>query len=500
MRWAAGDSFRTQIAVIALASLSMAAVAVILVRDVLRSTEQTLVRGAQQQCVSAARELRRQFQERAVLLSSQDEMPTPSAPLPFEAEDLSLKGLSAAVLRSYEGVAGGFFLAPLKRVAGYVDPSDSGATGEPEAAAAELLDQLVELAKGAEGLQADELGQGQDVWVGAVEQVDPSGSLAWAVKRLAGVRDPVVERRRWWLTGLVLSALLGLGGLISISIRLRRGVDAVNLGLHRLESDFTYRLPAIGGDFGEIGQAINQMASRRQALEATLRQQDRLAALGKVVAGVAHEIRNPLNSIRLTLELLGRRVHKGVVRGDEVQGALAEVDRLDRILARLLAFGRPGLEDRRVQDVRPLIERAVKMVQEQSQRKNVPIELESGGEPLEADVDGLQVEQVLLNLLLNAVEASPGGRAVRVEAGKQEGAVEISVTDEGPGIPDSIRDHVFDPYFTTKETGSGLGLSVSREVISHHNGALTFESNGRGTAFVLRLPARRNESFEKESA
>jgi signal transduction histidine kinase len=294
--------------------------------------------------------------------------------------------------------------------------------------------------------------------------------------------------------------LLGLGGLISISIRLRRGVDTVNLGLHRLESDFTYRLPAIGGDFGEIGKAINQMASRRQTLEATLRQQDRLAALGKVVAGVAHEIRNPLNSIRLTLELLGRRVQKGVVRGEEVQAALGEVDRLDRILARLLAFGRPGLEEGRVQDLRPLIERAVKMVREQSQSKNVLIAVESDREPLDADVDGLQVEQVLLNLLLNAVEASPGGSSVWVKARTQEGVVRIAVADQGPGIPDTIRDHVFDPYFTTKETGNGLGLSVSREVVSRHNGELTFESNGHGTTFVLRLPTRRDESFEKERA
>jgi hypothetical protein len=139
MRWAARDSFRTQIAVIALASLSMAAVAVILVCDVLRSTEQTLVREAQQQCVSAARELTRQFQERAVLLSSQDDLLRPTIPLPFEAEDLSLKGLSTAVLRSYEGVAGGFFLAPLERVAGYVDPSATSATASPGADAARLL-------------------------------------------------------------------------------------------------------------------------------------------------------------------------------------------------------------------------------------------------------------------------------------------------------------------------------------------------------------------------
>jgi signal transduction histidine kinase len=87
-----------------------------------------------------------------------------------------------------------------------------------------------------------------------------------------------------------------------------------------------------------------------------------------------------------------------------------------------------------------------------------------------------------------------------VEAEKQPGAVRIAVSDQGEGIPESIRNHVFDPYFTTKETGSGLGLSVSREVVSHHNGELTFESNGPGTTFVLCLPARREESLNGEQA
>jgi signal transduction histidine kinase len=106
----------------------------------------------------------------------------------------------------------------------------------------------------------------------------------------------------------------------------------------------------------------------------------------------------------------------------------------------------------------------------------------------------------LLNLLLNAIESSPGGRGVRVEAGRGEGVVRITVSDEGPGIPESFREHVFDPFFTTKESGSGLGLSVSREVVSHHSGELTFETNGRGTTFVLRLPVRRDGSLARERA
>jgi signal transduction histidine kinase len=313
-----------------------------------------------------------------------------------------------------------------------------------------------------------------------------AGAAAWAVRRL---RAPEPRSRRWWLAGLVTSALLGLGGIISISIRLRRGVATVRQGLGKLEEDFHYRLPAVAGDFGSIARAINHMAERRSALETYLRRQDRLAALGKVVAGVAHEIRNPLNSMRLTLELLDRRARKGAVMGDEVAGAIEEVDRLDGILARLLAFGRPGQERRIRQDVRPLIERAVRVVQQQAQAREVALRVETGCAALEAPVDGPQIEQVLINLLLNAIEASPPGGVVSVAAEPREREVRISVRDQGSGISDAVAEHVFDPYFTTKEAGNGLGLAVSREVVLHHAGQLEFQTGPRGTTFVVRLPA-----------
>jgi signal transduction histidine kinase len=247
----------------------------------------------------------------------------------------------------------------------------------------------------------------------------------------------------------------------------------------------------MGGDFGRIAAAVNRVAERRAALEATVRQHDRLAALGKVVSGVAHEIRNPLNSIRLGLELLQRRLEKGTARVEEVLGAMAEVDRLDRILARLLAFGRPALEDRVFQPVAPLVERAVAIVHRQSEQKGVSILVEHEGVSPEADVDGLQVEQVVVNLLLNAIEASPKGGTVRVALGRENGSVRIAVSDHGSGIPEDAREHVFDPYFTTRESGTGLGLAVSREVVAHHGGSLRFETDAEGTTFTMSLPVRR---------
>ena len=485
MRWSL-DSLRLQAAVIGLASLSMAALAVILIQDALSRAEQTLLREAAQQSTSAASELGQQFRERASVEEN------PLAALPIEAQDLSLRGLSGAVLRAYEGVEGGFLLLSERRVVGYSAPTRA------EKKLAPTEDELQKLLQIAAGLgdggrtATHQLAQGTDWLVFGVAPIENAGSVAWTLKRLPGARDPVGERRRWWLAGLVLSALVGLGGVISISVRLRRSADAVNAGLARLESDPGHRLPAMGGEFGRIAAAVNRTAERRAALETTVRQQDRLAALGKVVAGVAHEIRNPLNSIRLGLEFLQRRLEKGTARVEEVRGAMEEVDRLDRILARLLAFGRPALEDRVLQPIAPLVDRAVAMVHTQSEQKRVSILVEDEeAPPPEADVDGLQVEQVLVNLLLNAIEASPEGGTVRVGLFREDASVRIAVSDHGSGIPEGVREHVFDPYFTTRESGTGLGLAVSREVVAHHSGSLRFDTDARGTTFTVSLPVRR---------
>ena len=232
------------------------------------------------------------------------------------------------------------------------------------------------------------------------------------------------------------------------------------------------------------------------ALEVKLRQQDRLAALGKVVGGVAHEVRNPLNSIKLTMQLLERRLKKGVVVSTEVQECLQEIDRLDVIVSRLLAFGRPVMTNRHIQTIPPLISQAVKMVHDPLQKKDVRIDATAIEEDLSADVDGPQIIQVLINLLLNAIEASPPKGKVKISATSPGSNICIRISDEGSPIPDDVRLHVFDAYYTTKPEGSGLGLAVSREIVVNHGGALDFESDASGTTFIMLLPIERGITDE----
>jgi signal transduction histidine kinase len=460
---------RAQIAIIALASIAMLALAGVLIRDVISRTETRLVNEAREQVLAAARELQVQYEERAALL-----VDDPIEALPPQAQDISLRGLASAVLRSYPEVQGGFRLSG--SVVGFNSPRSL--TGEELA----LVDSAA-----ATGTAEDDWDV--DIAVAAAVPLETSNGVAWAMKRLAGIGDPDAERRRWLLAGLLLSTLLGLGGVVSVWYSQRSGVATLKEGLQRMESDFSHRMPAIAGDFGQIADAANQMASRRTALETELRRQDRLAALGKAVAGVAHEIRNPLNSMKLSLELLRRRLQKGVAQPAEVQGALDQIDRLDQIVGRLLAFGRPALTNRHRQDLRPIIQQAAAMVHEPARQKRLEIKIEAQDDrPIEADIDGPQIQQVLINLLLNAIDASSPDRDIALSVHPQDGGVTVSVTDEGDGIAEEARAHVFDVYYTTKPDGVGLGLSVSREIIANHGGRLEFDSEAGKTVFRFVLP------------
>jgi signal transduction histidine kinase len=164
------------------------------------------------------------------------------------------------------------------------------------------------------------------------------------------------------------------------------------------------------------------------------------------------------------------------------------------IVGRLLAFGRPAMTDRQNQEIEPLIRQAAKIANEPFQQKNVQI-IDDGIEPgLTADVDGHQIIQVLINLLLNAVEASPISGKVKITTEASGPDICVKVTDEGTRIPDEVRQHIFDAYYTTKPNGTGLGLAVSREIVVNHGGTLELESGNSGATFIMRLPVERSAS------
>ncbi|MBN1938353.1 MAG: histidine kinase [Candidatus Aminicenantes bacterium] len=215
---------------------------------------------------------------------------------------------------------------------------------------------------------------------------------------------------------------------------------------------------------------------------------DRLATVGELAAGAAHEIRNPLTAVRSSLQYLESKVADETSK-TLLAAAVRETTRINEIVSALLAFSRPAEIVRERLDLREILAESLDLVAYQASRRTIAVVRDFPG-PLPVLGDGAQLKQLFLNLLLNAVEAMPSGGTLRVE-GRREAteAILASVIDTGEGIPDDRLDRIFDPFFTTKPNGTGLGLSICDHIVKTHDGDIEVKSKeGRGTAILVRLP------------
>jgi two-component system sensor histidine kinase HydH len=228
-------------------------------------------------------------------------------------------------------------------------------------------------------------------------------------------------------------------------------------------------------------------------LEKALLRQEHLASLGKVAATIAHEVKNPLSSIKTLAQLMGEDplVSENYCR--DIRFIVSETDRLAGSVSQLLSFSRPAAEPKAEVPVYDLLETTVNTLAREHAGRGVRIQtsLDEGLRWLMVDRQNLQ--QIVLNLVLNAVQASESGGTVRVSASAgTEGVVAIEVTDEGPGIPEPVQSHIFEPFFTTKKQGTGLGLAIVKKNLQQLGGTVKVSSpvtDGRGTAFEVTLPA-----------
>lgn len=238
--------------------------------------------------------------------------------------------------------------------------------------------------------------------------------------------------------------------------------------------------------------------SRMVAMEKELRRKDRLAAAGTLAAGVAHEIRNPLSAIELNLRLLKDDVKAAGLNSadiDEYFDVLsAETQRLNRITSSFLQLSRPeSLEKARLPIQRPA-RRVLRLLESEAQSRKISLEVAMPQEELQVLADETKLEQVCLNLLINSMQAMPEGGKIRVSASRMQVDdrcfVDLAIKDEGAGIPADIMPRLFDPYFTTRADGTGLGLAVAERIVTDHGGSILATSDlGIGTTMTVRLPA-----------
>lgn len=246
------------------------------------------------------------------------------------------------------------------------------------------------------------------------------------------------------------------------------------------------------GEAGRVG-VVGVLEDLREikALEAERRRLDRLAALGQMSAVVAHEIRNPIAGIAAGVEYLTKNMPAGSVEAEGAALVQGEIKRVNRILEDILFIARPLHLTFSPADIDDIIRAVMQRCQPMAVAKRVNLVLEAPANLPRLNVDAERLEQVFNNLIINAIQAMPGGGQVTLQLADQpeQAILVITLTDTGPGIDPAILNRIFEPFFTTKSKGTGLGLSIVRRIVELHQGTIEVTSlAGQGTKFVLSLP------------
>lgn len=318
------------------------------------------------------------------------------------------------------------------------------------------------------------------------------------------------EERRgaWAIIVLTIGAIL-LGLLVTVaSLRVLAPIRRLTEGAVRIgRGDYGTLVQVEGGDeVALLAREFNAMVASLREREAQLAQKqqelvraERLAAMGRVTAQITHEIRNPLSSIGLNAEMLEEAIAQArfetpeqARESRELLGAIAkEIDRLTEVTEQYLRFARAPKPQLETEDVNEVAAALLDFLAPELAAANVSVERAFASGPVWARADEGQLRQALLNLLRNAREAlADRGGKVRVETATRGEKVEIAVADDGPGVAAEDLARIFDPFFSTKQRGTGLGLAVTQQIIQEHGGNLACSSEpGRGTRFVVTLPA-----------
>lgn len=244
-----------------------------------------------------------------------------------------------------------------------------------------------------------------------------------------------------------------------------------------------------------IARQLEESIEELRLMEEQLVRAGRLRALGELTAGLAHEIKNPLASLKGAAEILSDEIRPESPRRRMLDILTKELDRLAALLERFLSFARPRPSTIAEVAVDDFVEPVVSLVEAQARKQNVSLQWQRSGPEAVVRGDKEQLTTLLLNLVLNAIQAMPRGGTVRIDAERatrgRRGWWMIRVGDDGPGVPPDMRDKIFDPFVTTKEGGTGLGLAIAARVVDAHQGMIELlERAGGGAEFRILLPAR----------
>lgn len=322
---------------------------------------------------------------------------------------------------------------------------------------------------------------------------------ATRIEASAEYHELVLSRLAWGLAGV--GGLGGITGLV-LGFGMARGLARTIRRLRVQIRDAAGELGPAGpeiilteeGEFHGLHSELESLSERIKQMVGTLQQRERevlraeqLAAVGQLAAGVAHEVRNPLTSIKLLVQSAQESPGESLT-AEDLRVIEGEVRRMERLLQTFLDFTRPQKTERRPTELQPLIEGVIDLMRGRAERQRIAISCET--QPLRATIDPEQIRQVIVNLCLNAIDAMPTGGTLSVSVtARPLDRFEIAVADTGGGIPADVLPRLFQPFVSTKDTGLGLGLVISKRIVEAHRGTiLAWNRLEGGCRFVVNLP------------
>jgi signal transduction histidine kinase len=289
--------------------------------------------------------------------------------------------------------------------------------------------------------------------------------------------------------------------------RLQRSVAQIQVTLHdpalaapgnlgTVEVHGGNELVSIQRQIEVIVNRLRRTSEELQAARQEVLRSERLAAIGGLAAGVAHELRNPLTSVKLLLQHAASRGGEAVIATQRIELILDEIERMEATIQGLIDFSLPSRPQRKRHDLRDTLTRALHLVEGRAEKQHVQTQWNLGDGPAILDGDPQQLHQVFVNLLINGIEAMPDGGALSVTllcgAGDHSsaGRVTVQIEDSGTGIPAELMPRLFEPFASSKERGTGLGLAISRRILEEHGGSIEVRSRSpQGSVFEVVLPA-----------
>ncbi|HEV8058356.1 MAG TPA: ATP-binding protein [Gemmataceae bacterium] len=328
-----------------------------------------------------------------------------------------------------------------------------------------------------------------------------SGFNDRSMAETAAASNRIGDRTREWML-LVggLGPLSGLAGGYLIARGLGRTLTRLVVRVQDLNAQLDQEVDSLGLNAGtrlqDLDRQLDHVVERvRTVVVQAQRQQqemlraEQLAAVGQLAAGLAHEIRNPLTSVKLLIGAARSRSGDKALSPEDLQVIHQEIERLEARVQTLLDFARPMQSRRRTRDLRELVGSTIELVRSRARQQGVSIEYSPPPDTVNVCVDPDQISSVLVNLYFNALDAMPGGGHLTIHL-IVAGQAELTITDDGQGIDPELTERLFTPFVSSKSTGTGLGLSVSRRIVEDHGGTLTGANRVgvSGACFTVRLP------------